>query len=318
MATQSVTGITTTTKNVCIPVQNASVGDAIAIRSGTTGESISDFIAVVGSSVQATAPSGYVWYGSVYGREKRGLMIRSFSPTSVAWANTGTENVTVTLDATNHKNVLATSTVSSGLIRNGLTNTDNEVYVGISVGEIIARNSSSTTTHLHPNSPYYGNWNYPMGKANFDADTNGAKTMYGTYENYIAQLLPIMKGSLSGVFNRRCGKLNTKELALNNSTNGYSFPAASYCYTFKVGSENANHWWLPDMYELAVMMSDANFEKCQYAHSVIGGNTSRATHRWSCIRNSSMLAWRIHPAGFSALGHFSNILTVCPVTLLAL
>lgn len=317
MATQSVTGIATTTKNVCIPIQNANVGDAIAIKSDATGESISDFIAVVGSSVQATAPSGYAWYGSVYGREKRGLMIRSFTPASAKWASTTEGGVTVTLDATNHKNVLATSIDSGGLIRNGLSSYNGR-YVCMSVGEIISRNSSSTTTHLHPNSPYNGNGNYPMGKANFDADTNGAKTMYGTYENYIAQLLPIMKGSMSGVFSKRCGKQNTKELALNNSTNGYSFPAASYCYTFKVGSENANHWWLPDMYELAVMMSDASFEKCQYVHSVIGGNTSRASYRWSCVRFGSTYAWYFSYSGFSSANSFYNGFTVCPVTLLNL
>lgn len=317
MATQSVTGIATTTKNVCIPIANASVGDAIAIKSGATGESISDFIAVVGSSVQATAPSGYVWYGSVYGREKRGLMIRSFTTTTAKWASTTENGVTVTLDTTNHKNVLATSTTSGGLQRNGLSSY-NGVYVGMSVGEIINRNSSSTTTHLHPNSPHNNNDNNPMGKANFDADTNGAKTMYGTYENYIAQLLPIMKGSLSGVFSKRCGIQNTNELALNNSTNGYSFPAASYCYTFKVGSENSNHWWLPDMYELAVMMSDASFEKCQHTHSVIGGNTSRATYRWSCVRYDSISAWTCNVYGFSDDYPFYYNFTVCPVTLLSL
>lgn len=317
MATQSVTGITTTSKNVCIPIQNASLGDVIAIKSGATGESISDFIAVVGKSVQATAPSGYVWYGTVFGREKRGLMIRSFTPTTAKWASTTENGVTVTLNSTNHANVIATTTTSGGLQRNGLSSY-NGVYVGMSVGEIISRNLSSTTTHLHPNSPLNGNSNYPMGKANFDADTNGAKTMYGTYENYIAQLLPMMKGSKSGVFGLRCGKQNTKELALNNSTDGYSFPAATYCYNFVVGSENAHHWWLPDMYELAVMMSDASFEACLYAHSVIGGNTARAAYRWSCVRYGSTTAWNHYLNGVSYNNSTYNGFTVCPVTLLAL
>lgn len=317
MATQSVTGITTTSKNVCIPIQNASLGDSIAIKSGATGESISDFIAVVGSSVQATAPSGYVWYGTVYGREKRGLMIRSFTPTTAKWASATEGGVTVTFDSTNHANVIATTTTSSGLMRNGLSSI-NGVYVCMSVGEIISRNSSSTTTHLHPNSPHNGYGNYPMGKANFDADTNGAKTMYGTYDNYIAQLLPIMKGSLSGVFGLRCGKQNTKELALNNSTEGYSFPAATYCYNFVVGSENAHHWWLPDMYELAVMMSDASFEACKYAHSVIGGNTTRAYRRWSCVRYNATLALSYNNHGFSHNIDFYIVFEACPVTLLAL
>lgn len=315
MATQSVTGITTTTKNVCIPLANASVGDAIAIKSGVTGESASDFIAVVGSSVQATAPSGYTWYGTVYGRENRGLMIRSFTPSSAKWASTTGDSISVTLDSTKHANVIANTTSSAGLIRNGQT-AHGGWAAGMSVGEIISRNASSTTTHLHPNSPYYNSGNYPMNETNFNADTNGAKTMYGTYENYIAQMLPIMKGSKSGVFSKRCGKKNTKELATNNSTNEYSFPAASYCHTFKVGSENANHWWLPDMYELAVMMSDHSFEACQYAHSIIGGNTARAAYRWSSVRYHSTNAWSFNPAGFSYRDYFFYGYTVVPVTLL--
>lgn len=317
MATQSVTGIATTTKNVCIPIANAGVGDAIAIKSGATGSSISDFIAVVGASVQSTAPSGYVWYGTVYGRENRGLMIRSFTPTAAKWASTSEGSVSVTLSTTNHANVLANSTSSVGLMRNGLSSY-NGVYVGMSVGEIASRNASSTTTYLHPNSPHNGNGNYPMGTSLFDADTNGAKTMYGTYENYIAQLLPILKGSKSGVFSKRCGKVNTKELALYSSTDGYTFPAAQYCYNFAVGSESAHHWWLPDMYELAVMMSDLSFERCQYAHSVIDGNTSRSDGRWSCVRHGSTLTWNCSRYGFANYGYFSYDLTVCPVTLLPL
>lgn len=317
MATQSVTGISTTTKNVCIPIENAGIGDEIAIKSDATGESISDFICVVGSSVQATAPSGYTWYGSVYGRENRGLMIRSFSPTSTKWASTTAANVSVALDSTNHANVIANTTSSGGLMRNGLSPLWNYV-LAMNVAEVISRNTASTTTHLHPTSPYYNNGNYPMNETNFDLDVNGAKTMYGTYENYIAQMLPLMKGSKSGVFSKRCGKINTKELALNDSTDGYSFPGAQYCYTFKVASEGDNHWWMPDMYELAVMMNDHSFTKCQYVHSVIGGNTGRAARRWSCVRAGSTYAWLYHTFGFSHVYDFYNGFSVVPVTLLPL
>lgn len=317
MATQSVTGITTTTKNVCIPLANASIGDAIAISSSATGESASDFIAVVGSSVQATAPSGYTWYGVVYGRENRGLMIRSFTTTTAKWASTDTSGVSVGITSSSHPNVYANTTTNGGMMRNGLASYNGR-YVGMSVGEIINRNTSSTTTFLHPNSPYYGNGNYPMSKSNFDADTNGAKTLYGTYDNYIAQLLPIMKGYNSGVFGLRCGKKNTEELATTNSTDGYSFPAAQYCYNKIVASESANHWWLPDMYELAIMMSDNSFEACQPVCAILGGNTSRAASRWSSVRSGSAYAWIYYLTGFSSYNYFYYGFTVVPVTLLPL
>lgn len=317
MASITTGGITTTSKNICIPLANAGIGDAIAIQSGTSGTSPSHFVAVVGKSVQSTPPTGYVWYGTVYGREKGGLMIRSFAPTTAKWASTTAAGVVVTLNSTKHASVIANTMSSAGLMRNGLA-PYNGIYAGMSVGEIISRNSGSTTTHLHPNSPYYNNREYPMGKTNFELDVNGAKTMYGTYENYIAQLLPLMKGSKSGVFSKRCGMANTKELADNNSTEGYSFPAASYCRNLQIGSEGAYHWWLPDMYELAVMMSDNSFERCQHAHSVIGGNTERSANRWSSVRYGSTAAWIYRYNGFSDLPNFLDGLTVVPVTLLAL
>lgn len=59
--------------NVIIPIDHAGIGDAIAIKNGETGEDKSHFICVVGSTVSATAPTGYTWYGSVYGREKGGI-----------------------------------------------------------------------------------------------------------------------------------------------------------------------------------------------------------------------------------------------------
>lgn len=317
MATLSTAGITTTTKNVCIPIDNASVGDAIAILTSATGTDKSHFIAVVGSSVQATAPSGYTWYGVVYGREKDGLMIRSLTTTSTTWASTTESGVSVGITSSSHPNVYANTTSNGGTMRNGLTSY-NGVFVGMSVGEIISRNTSSTTTYLHPNSPYNGNGNYPMGKTNFDADTNGAKTLYGTYENYIAQLLPMMKGYNSGVFGLRCGMKNTKELATVNSTDGYSFPAAQYCYSKVVASESANHWWLPDMYELAIMMSDNSFEACQPVHAILGGNTARAATRWSSVRYGSAYAWYFNGHGFSNYFSFFNGLAVVPVTLISL
>lgn len=319
MASVTNSGITTTSKNVCIPLANAGIGDAIAMKNNTDGSSKDHFIAVVGKSVQATPPSGYIWYGTVYGREKNGLMIRALAPAEMRWASTTQAGVTVNLDTTNHASVIANTTSYVGLMRNGGDST-NQRYVGMSVGEIISRcGTSSTSTALHPNSPHIDSGTPPMSKANFDADTSLAKTTYGTYENYVSQVLTIMKGGRSGVFSKRCGKANTRELATANSTDGYNFPAATYCYEYKaVGIEGSNHWWLPDMYELAIMMSDSSFERCAYAHSILGGNTERDVIRWSSVRFSSTYAWGYYAGGFSNHYQLYNTLWVCPVTLIPL
>lgn len=297
--------------NVQIPIDNAGIGDAIAIKNNTTGEDKSHFICVVGSTVSATAPSGYTWYGTVYGRERGGLMIRSFSPTSAKWASNDGETVNITQNS--HPNVYGTTTLNVGKMRNG-----NEGLWGqmlcMSVGEVINRNdiSDNSSTALHPTSPYKGRGIWPMNKATFDIDTNKAKTIYGTYENYIAQTLPIMKGIQSGVFSKRCGKMNTYEMANYYAVSGHGFPAAVGCFRHKVKDENSNHWWLPDMYELAVMMSDNSFEKCQYAHSVIGGNTTRDGYRWSSVCYNATHAWSYSDIGSSQPISTSYNFTVCP------
>jgi hypothetical protein len=315
MAELGVNGITTTTKNVFIPIRNAGIGDAILLQDGMDGTSLSHFKAVAGSTVQATPPSGYAWYGIVYGIERDGLMIRSLAPSAMPWANAAAGGVSVGLDAINHKNVIDTTTSNFGYARNGL---NNAAYRAMSVAECAARCTNNNNSNLHPSTGYFGGTNPPMGLANFNADVAGAKTLYGTYSNYIAQTAPILKGSGAGPFQFRCGKENTKELALNNGTDGYSFPAAQYCYNYKVGSEAVNRWWMPDMYELFMMMCDNSFEACSPTAAVIGGNTPRAADRWSCVRYSATNAWACNNYGFSISYYFVSGFTVVPVTLLSL
>lgn len=305
--------------NVQIPIDNAGIGDAIAIKNNTPGEDKSHFICVVGSTVSATAPSGYTWYGTVYGRERGGLMVQSITYYTEKWANTSAANESVGITSSSHPNVYATTIGNSGLQRNGLPSY-NDVFVCMSVQQIKEQFSGSNSTALHPTCPYTGGTAslMPMSEANFNKDVSKAKTIYGTYENYLAQMLPIMKGSKSGVFSKRCGKLNTYEMSTTFAVSGHSFPAAGICYRHKVKDENANHWWLPDMYELAVMMSDSSHERWKYAHSVLGGNTARTALRWSCIRLGDKHAWIYNDVGVSSYDGYFDVLTVVPVTLIPL
>lgn len=301
--------------NVIIPMKNAGIGDAILLQSGMDGSSLSHFKAVAASSVQATPPSGYLWYGIVYGRERNGLMIRGLNYSAQKWASVAADGVVVTLDATKHTNVINTTTTNYGYARNGLNITANRA---ISVAECASRCTNNNNTNLHPATGNFGGSIPPMGLANFNADTNGAKTLYGTYANYIAQTCPILKGTASGVFGFRCGKQNTKELALNASTEGYTFPAAQYCYNYKVGSELSNNWWLPDMYEMYMMMCDNSFSTCLPIATIIGGNVSRFAARWSCVRSTSIAAWFYNANGFSYYTNFLGGFTAQPVTLIPL
>ena len=318
--------------NTIISLNKASIGDAIAIQSGTTGTSSSHFVAVVGSTVSSTPPSGYVWYGVVYGKEKGGLMVAYHTPSSQKWAeyqDTGTygniaAGVSITFNSTVHSNIIDT-TVGGGanMMLNGLYTT----YVGMSISRVIARCniSSNTSTLLHPLSAYEYS-NPPMNKTNFDADTNGAKSLYGTYENYVAQTLPMLKGSRAGCFRHRCGWKNTQQLCDYTSSRAYIadnsaayaiFPAADYCRELRVGSESVYHWWLPDMYELAIMMRDESFAICAATVAAMGGSYgSTASSCWSSVRYTSTDAWLYNGRGFSRADRFYTGFLACPVTLL--
>ena len=302
--------------NTIISLDKASVGDAIAINSSSTGTDKSHFIAVIADTVTSSPPSGYTWYGVVYGRERNGLMVAYHTHTSKSWATTGSGGVSIPFSSTTHPNIINT-TVGSGL--NTMLNHTKNTYVTMSLAEVISRVnvSSNTSTLLHPSSPHTGEpAKCPMNKANFDNDTNGAKSMYGTYERYVSQTLPFLKGSKAGVFAKRCGRINTKEL--QTSAGGYSFPAAEHCYDLQViSTQPVGQWWLPDMYELYMMMRDEAFAICSSTCAKMGKSAwSRASDRWSCVRYSSTNAWYYDGLGFSYANYFYYGLLVCPVTLL--
>lgn len=320
--------------NTIISLEKASVGDAIAIASGASGNSASHFIAVIGKTVSSTPPSGYTWYGVVYGKEKGGLMVAYYRPSSKKWAeyeDTTTygniaSGASVRFNTDAHSNIIDTTV---GWNKNIMLNGNKTSYVCISISRVIAicNTKSNTSTLLHPLSAYISD-NPPMNKANFDANVNGAKSMYGTYENYVAQTLPYLKGARAGCFQHRCGWLNTQQLCnysdsnkrayiANNSAAYAIFPAADYCRELRIGSESLYHWWLPDMYELYMMMRDESFAICAATVAAMGGSYgSTDNHRWSSVRCTSADTWVCGNVGMSTALYLSYAFLACPVTLI--
>jgi hypothetical protein len=314
MATISAGIITSTAKNIQIPIQAAGIGDVIAISNSVDGSLLSHFIAIAGNTIQATAPSGYTWYGCVYARGMWGLLLRAFASQSLPFATTGAGGVAITLDPVNHANVIATRTTSWGLCRNG----GNGTYLCLNVDRCVELNKNTTgVTNLHPLTGYAGGSIPPMGLASFNLNTNGAKDMYGTYENYMAQACPVRN---TGPFQFSCGKENTKELALYPSIDStpFIFTAAVYCYNYRVASEGDNRWWLSDMREIEAQMCANSYRRTSTVHTALGGHLSSAGNRWSSVLYGSASAWYYDSYGFSTLTNFWYGLGVSPVTLLQL
>lgn len=317
----------TTYSNVCIPVHNASIGDVLCHKNGATDLGIGNFIAVVGSTITTTTPpDGYSWYGVIYGFERGGIMVRALATESTKWVDRydplNYPNESSIFNSTYHKDVIAHTTSDVGFMRNG-THTSNTA-IGMNVYAISNNLSISggTITNLHPITAASSSNKYPMKRELFEQDMKGAKTLYGTYHNYLKQTFSVMKGKQGGVFGVRCGKSDTKSLADFNGANGEIFSAARFCFNYYAVANESNkgYWWLPDMYELATMMNDVSFNNCEHAHSVLGGAIEREMHLWSSVCRDKSSAWIYHFNGYSDYWSFTNdsLLVAVPVTLISL
>lgn len=242
----------------------------------------------VASTDDANLPDGYVKYGVIYGFEKYGAaMLVAFeeAPMGTLWC----ETTGVTLPTVVSDNV----TSDWGKPLNGLSG----YYLCMNVARVAAlckTGSNNTTATTHPSNAYHqGGSSAPNTEAVFLANDE-AVNLYGTYEAYIAQTRPILKSASAGVFSKRCGKANTVALATDTS---HTYPAAQFCYNYVVSGSGdaAGNWWLPDMYELAVMMADESYD----LHHVLSGVTVSAAY-WSCVAYSASLAWRYHHHGMSS------------------
>jgi hypothetical protein len=210
-------------------------------------------------------------------------------------------------------------TTNSGTMRNGNSNTT----IGMNAYAMGIACASSTSKALHPTTAANLGSGIPMKKYTFDQDSTGAKTLYGTYENYLKQTFSLMKGSQGGIFGTRCGKKNTQNL----QTNGYNdevFDAANFCYNYYavIEEEVERHWWLPDMYELATMLNDDSYKACEYATSVLGGTISLVASDkvllWSSICRKYYQAWGYHYNGYAGFIDVTNSALAVPVTLISL
>lgn len=241
-----------------------------------------------------TLPSGYVKYGVIYGFEKNGAaMLVAFdeAPQGTLWC----ETTGVTLPTVVSDN----ATTDRGRALNGTSGSYKCMNVA-RVASLCETGSNNTTATTHPSNAYYqGGSSAPNTKEVFESNAE-AVNLYGTYEAYIAQTRPILKSDSAGVFSKRCGKANTEELATATT---YTFPAATLCHDYKVnGSGDAGgEWWLPDMYELAVMMEDSHYD----LHHSNSGVTTSATY-WSSVANDASHAWYYSSNGMPNNRTFTN------------
>ena len=154
--------------------------------------------------------------------------------------------------------------------------------------------------------------------ATFDASASAdIKARYRTWEEYIRQTLRVQgaPGSPFGAvatdvkvheYGRWFGKTYAGTQATGTALRG--------CYDYGAGNGT---WWLPSMFELGELMIDEHLSKVN-ANSGVMDAISVGSNRWSCVPNSSSLAWHYLSSGLSNYSGFGNSFAVRPVTLLKL
>ena len=317
--------------NVVIPKQSAGIGDIVIMNSSRDAKVIG-----WGTYNASQLPSGYVAYGVIYGFVNGMARIVALSETSRRWTMAASDSGDPA--ATGDSNVdggypVAETTVGGGnnAMRNGIKTT----YAGMNLNSLMQNGYTGGNTILHPTTTW--GQERVMSKANFDAlpaSGGNAKTLYGTWENYVRQTLAIRNpGSCFAVHDsthkiHEQGKWNTYLLGQYtkaspdaNAQGGTPcwYPAANYCYNFYVAgageTADSHNWWLPSMDEMLDLMTDAHWDKV----NTCGATTlSNRANGWSSVRCSSVYAWDCNNGGFADDGNVRYAFTVRAVSLLKL
>ena len=172
----------------------------------------------------------------------------------------------------------------------------------------------------------------PVTRAYFEENELGAnlRTLFGTYENYIAKCMAHLRELNVGIMRFRSGKEMTAKLlaktvlkrGVEECPYSQAVWANNYAPTFNEASIEgfgAGTFWSPSMYELGLLMRNL---KTNYSDPVNSGMTlvtgwsriNPASYRWSVCRYNSVNAWHYSGSGIVNLSYFYNSLAVSAVS----
>ena len=332
--------------NVIIPPENAGVGDVILCKSGADPHALdanrkpANLLVVGWGTYDASnLPSGYVPYGAIYGFVNGMARVCALTEAARRWTMAASDTGSEASSGASGTEVnggyrVEGSTVGGGKnrMRNGQPAT---TYVGMNLDSLMQNSYQGENTILHPTAAWTAT--AVMSKGNFEALSAGggnAKDIYGTWENYVRQVMAIRNpGSCFMAHDsthkvHEQGKWNTYLLGQYTASNSDSntsgsaacwYPAANYCFNYAVSgtgeSASSHNWWLPSMDELYDLMIDAHWRKVSTCGATTLGNR---VNRWSSIRYYATNAWHYGGYGFANDGTVRYAFYARPVTLLQL
>lgn len=315
----SVTGIASTGRittatavavsgGVLIPKENAGVGDLI-YKNGTTNFAVIGRGTATGNTV-TIGNATYTLWGCIYGFVAGMAMVVAPDAAQVAsiqWSTAGSNPTWLTKFYTLVQMHSGNST-STYAVMNTAQYKSSDLYRG-TAGSLV-----------HPTAAYSGG---VMTESSFNNNTTNVKRYYGTWTEYLRQMLRVngAAGTPFGATFDGCAVHEYGRYVTNRIASNTVCPAIKTCYDYQgsLGNDTKGTWWLPSMFELGELMIDDHLTK-------VNSNTGRISvgagvYRLSSVMASASAAWVYHFYGTSgtySLNSSSSIAVVRPVTMIKL
>ncbi len=129
------------------------------------------------------------------------------------------------------------------------------------------------------------------------------KKSYKRYSDYLDACMVRYKDKRYGIMKYKSGKAITEKLAnatlsIGDSTQP-SFPAAFYSHNYKANANDEIEWWLPSMYELALIMEDPDKINKGLSLNPQWNTVQTNVYYWSCCPCNTYYVWFYHFDGMS-------------------
>ena len=179
------------------------------------------------------------------------------------------------------------------------------------------------TTRMNGTTQLFGT--FPCSETYYNGDLgDGLRENFATYDAYLdacmVRLLEINKGIMQYREGKPlCDKLLPK-MVLKQGIETPAYTAVHYAnnYDANVAEFGQGKWWLPSMYELAILMRDIRTDKKDIVNTTLaklGWTTiSTTSPRWSCCRFNAYYAWNYISSGLAINSNFYSSFIVGAVS----
>lgn len=146
---------------------------------------------------------------------------------------------------------------------------------------------------------------------NFYNKSASLRKRFKRYSDYLDACMVRYKDKRYGIMKYKSGKEITKKLAIATIPHGDrtqpSFPAAYYSHNYKANTNADIEWWLPSMYELALIMENPDKINKGLSLNPQWDIVRTTVYYWSCCPCNTYYVWFYHFDGMSDVNNMSGV-----------